>query len=170
MPIRKLESEELEGAAGELAALLIDAVEDGAGVSFMSPLGVEQARGYWLGLAPGVSEGRTMLFVAEDDGRIDGTVQLIRAWQPNQPHRGDLSKLLVHRRARRKGLGARLVEALEEEARRLGLTLITFDTVTGGPAERFYQKLGFTRVGEIPGYAYLPDGVMGSTTIFYRQL
>lgn len=170
MIVRRLEPEELEGAAGALAEILIDAVDAGAGVSFMAPLARDEAEAYWLGLHEALAGKRTLLFVAEVDGRIEGTVQLCRAWAPNQPHRADLAKMLVHRRAWKRGIGRALVEALEAEARRLGITLVTFDTVAGGQADRFYRHLGFTRVGEIPDYAYLPDGVLGGTAVYYRKL
>lgn len=170
MSVRIVGADEFDALVPELAKILIDAVDSGAGVSFMAPLAGAEAEAYWWSLKPGIAEGKTVLFTAPDDGKVDGTVQLIRAWAPNQPHRCDLAKLLVHRRARRQGLGTELVKALEAEARRLGLKLITFDSVAGSHADRFYQRLGFTRVGEIPGYAYSGHGVLDATAIFYRKL
>ena len=170
MSVRVLRPDELEGAVPALAEVLVDAVASGAGVSFMASISHADARAYWRGLAGPVAAGTTLLFVAETDGRIEGTVQMIRPWAPNQPHRCDLSKLLVHRRARRQGHGRALVTAFEAEARGLGISVITFDAVTGSTADRFYQTLGFTRVGDIPDYAYLPDGRLGGTAIFYKRL
>ncbi|MGE0212937.1 MAG: N-acetyltransferase family protein [Parvibaculaceae bacterium] len=170
MIVRRLPAEELDGAAGALAEILIDAVHAGAGVSFMAPLARTEAEAYWRGLHDALASGRTILFVAEAEGRIEGTVQLCRPWAPNQPHRADLAKMLVHPRAWKRGIGRGLLSALEAEARRLGITLITFDTAVGSPAERFYQHLGFTRVGVIPDYAYLPHGELAGTALFYRKL
>jgi GNAT superfamily N-acetyltransferase len=155
----------------ELAALLIDCVEGGASVSFMLPLAPQRAQAFWQGVAAGVHNGERALLVAEDqDGAIVGTVQLVLDQPENQPHRADLAKMLVHRRARRQGLGERLMRAAEGAARDCGKTLLVLDTVTGGDAERLYLRLGWQRVGVIPDYALWPGGGTCATTYFYRRL
>jgi GNAT superfamily N-acetyltransferase len=158
------------GEVDQLATVLIDCVEGGASVSFMLPLTREHARAFWQKVADGVARGERALLVAEDAAGICGTVQLILDLPDNQPHRADLAKMLVHRRARRLGLGAALMRGAEAMARECGRTLLVLDTVTGGDAERLYARLGWTRVGEIPRYALMPDGPYCSTTVFYRDL
>jgi GNAT superfamily N-acetyltransferase len=157
---------QLEG----LAEVLIDCVEGGASVGFMHPLTRDRALAFWRRVARGVAEGERALIVAEDSRGPCGTVQLVLAQPENQPHRADLAKMLVHRRARRQGLGEALVRAAEGTARECGKTLLVLDAVTGGDAERLYARLGWQRVGAIPGYALFPDGGLCSTTVFYRQL
>jgi GNAT superfamily N-acetyltransferase len=157
---------EIEG----LAELLIDCVEGGASVSFMHPLSRHTAVAFWRRVAEGVSRGERALLVAEDDGGIVGTVQLVLDQPENQPHRADLSKMLVHRRARRHGLGAALMRAAEDLGRECGKSLLVLDTVTGGDAERLYSRLGWQRCGVIPGYALMPRGGLCATTYFYRAL
>jgi GNAT superfamily N-acetyltransferase len=154
----------------QLADLLIDCVEGGASVSFMDPLTRDRAIAFWRRIAPGVSAGQRALLIAEDSHGICGTVQLTFDLPENQPHRADLSKMLVHRRARRQGLGAALVKAAEATAVQCGKTLLVLDAVTGGDAERLYERLGWVRVGAIPGYALMPRGGLCSTTYFYRNL
>lgn len=153
-----------------LADILIDCVEAGASVSFMHPLTRERAIAFWRRVATEVAAGGRALLVAEDAQGPCGTVQLILDLPENQPHRADLAKMLVHRRARRQGLGAALMRAAEATARHCGRTLLVLDTVTGGDAERLYQRLGWERVGTIPGYALFPRGGLCSTTVYYRSL
>jgi GNAT superfamily N-acetyltransferase len=155
---------------GELADLMIDAVDDGASVSFMHPLARERAVAFWRHAAEPVSVGDRALLIAEDAGGICGTVQLLLAQPENQPHRADVAKLLVHRRVRRQGLGAALMHAAEQTGRACGKTLLVLDTATGGDADRLYQRLGWVRVGDIPGYALLPRGGLAGTAVFYRTL
>ena len=152
-----------------LAGVLIDCVEGGASVSFMRPLPRERALSFWRGVAQGVAAGNRAVLVAEDAEGVCGTVQLVLEQPENQPHRADLSKLLVHRRARRHGLGAALTRAAEATARECGKTLLVLDTASG-EAERVYERLGWERVGVIPGYALLPDGGLCATTMYYRTL
>ncbi len=154
----------------ELASVLIDCVEGGASVSFMLPLTRERAVAFWRRVAQGVAAGERALLIAEDAQGICGTVQLIFDLPENQPHRADLAKMLVRRRARRHGLGAALLRAAEETARECRKTLLVLDTVTGGDGERLYERLGWVRVGDIPRYALLPEGGFCSTTVFYRDL
>ena len=152
----------------ELADVLIDCVEGGASVSFMHPLSRDRAVAFWRHVAQGVSAGERALLVAEDARGVCGTVQLVLDQPENQPHRADLSKLLVHRRARQ-GLGAALMRAAETTARECGKTLLVLDTANG-EAERLYERSGWVRVGVIPGYALLPRGGLCSTTMYYRNL
>jgi GNAT superfamily N-acetyltransferase len=154
----------------ELAGVLIDCVEGGASVSFMHPLPRDRAVAFWRRVAQGVAAGERALLVAEDARGLCGTVQLVLDQPENQPHRADLSKMLVHRRARRQGLGTALMRAAEATARECGKTLLVLDAVTGGEAERLYARLGWERVGAIPGYALMPHGGLCSTTVYYRNL
>jgi GNAT superfamily N-acetyltransferase len=153
-----------------LARVLIDCVEGGASVSFMQPLSRERAVTFWHRVAHGVDAGERATLVAEDAQGLCGTVQLVFDLPENQPHRADLAKMLVHRRARRQGLGAALVRSAEATARDCGKTLLVLDAVTGGDAARLYERLGWTRVGDIPGYALMPRGGLCSTTVYYRNL
>jgi GNAT superfamily N-acetyltransferase len=159
-----------EAQIGELAGVLIDCVEGGASVSFMLPLTRERAEAFWRRVAQDVAAGARALLVAEDAHGVCGTVQLVFDLPENQPHRADLAKMLVHRRARRQGLGAALMRAAEATARECGRTLLVLDAVTGGDAARLYEHLGWTRVGVIPGYALFPHGGLCATTVYYRQL
>ena len=153
-----------------LADLLIDCIDSGAGVSFMYPLAPANAQAFWRRVAADVAAGQRALVVAEDGNGIVGTVQLVLEQPENQPHRADLSKMLVHRRARRQGLGATLMRAAEQTGRDCGKTLLVLDTVTGSDAERLYARLGWVRVGEIPDYSLLPRGGLVGTTVFYKAL
>lgn len=154
----------------QLAGVLVDCVEGGASVSFMHPLTHERAGVFWRGVAQGVAAGERALLVAEDAQGICGTVQLVLAQPENQPHRADLAKMLVHRRARSQGLGEALMRAAEAAARDAGKTLLVLDTITGSAADRLYERLGWQRVGEIPDYALMPQGGLRGTTVFYRRL
>jgi GNAT superfamily N-acetyltransferase len=149
---------------------LIDCVEGGASVSFMPPLSRERAITYWRHIAEGVAAGRRALLVAEDSRGICGTVQLVLDLPENQPHRADLVKMLVHRRARRRGVGSSLMRGAEAAALECGRTLLVLDAVTGGDGFRLYERLGWIRVGDIPRFALMPDGRPCSTTYFYRDL
>lgn len=154
----------------QLTDLLIDCVDGGASVSFMWPLPRAQALKFWQSVAKGLASGARALLVAEDAQGICGTVQLVLDQPDNQPHRADLAKMLVHRRARRQGLAERLLREAEALALACGKSLLVLDTVTGSDAERLYARIGWQRVGEIPGYALWPRGGLCSTTYFYRQL
>jgi GNAT superfamily N-acetyltransferase len=150
--------------------LLIDCVEGGASVSFMDPLTPDRAIAFWHHVGKSVAAGERALLVAQDAEGLCGTVQLIFDLPENQPHRADLAKMLVHRRARRRGLGAALMRAAEATARECGKTLVVLDAVTGGDAARLYERLGWVRVGDIPGYALMPRGGLCSTTVYFRNL
>jgi GNAT superfamily N-acetyltransferase len=167
--IRRLHSVD-DAQIEALAELLIDCVDGGAGVSFMHPLAPSKAQAFWRRVAAAVTAGERALLVAEDDAGIVGTVQLALDQPENQPHRADLSKMLVHRRARRQGLGAALIRAAEQTARDCGKSLLVLDTNAGGDAERLYARMGWVRVGTIPDYSLLPRGGLCGTTLFYRSL
>jgi len=153
-----------------LALLLVDAVESGAAVSFVLPLPAAHAEAWWRKTLSSAHPGAVFL-VARDESGIVGTVQLQPAWAPNQPHRAEVAKMIVHRRAQRAGLGARLMEAVEVAARDAGFTLLTLDAKRGGAAERLYRRMGWTYVGAIPRFAVDPDGVTPhDAVIFYKEL
>jgi GNAT superfamily N-acetyltransferase len=155
--------------ARELAAVLTDCVEGGASVGFMNPLSPQKALAFWQGVATGVASGARVLLVAEQDGVIIGTVQVVLEQPDNQPHRGDISKMLVHRRARQHGVGAMLMQAAEDAARAHGKSLLVLDTASDS-AERLYARQGWTLVGVVPGFALWPDGGLCSTRFYYRTL
>jgi GNAT superfamily N-acetyltransferase len=164
--LHRLDEAHIDG----LADVLIDCVEGGASVSFMHPLTRGRAVEFWRRVAQGVAAGERAVLVAEDARGLCGTVQLVLAQPENQPHRADLAKMLVHRRARRQGLGAALMRAAEATARDCGKTLLVLDAVTGGDAARLYERLGWVRVGDVPGYALMPRGEPCGTTFYYRDL
>jgi GNAT superfamily N-acetyltransferase len=152
----------------ELADVLVDCVDGGASVSFMPPFGHAAAAAFFAKVAGEVARGEAVLIAARIDGRIVGTVQLGLALPPNQPHRADVKKLLVHRKARGRGVGAAVMAAAEEAARNRGRTLLVLDTAVDGDAERLYVRTGWTRVGVIPAYALFPDGRPCDTAIFWK--
>jgi GNAT superfamily N-acetyltransferase len=154
---------------GGLADVAIDCVEGDASVGWMHPLSRERAVAFWRRVAEGVATGERALFVGEDAQGVCGTVHLVLTQPENQPHRADLTKMLVHRRARRRGLGAALLRAAEDAARTCGKILLVLDTASAD-AERLYARGGWVRVGNIPGYALWPRGGLCNTTVFYRQL
>jgi GNAT superfamily N-acetyltransferase len=170
--IRHLSAQEAREQIDALSAVLIDCVEGGASVSFMSPLTRERADAFWQGVAEGVAEGERILLVAQEDtsGRIVGTVQIVLKQPENQPHRADIAKMLVHGQARKRGIGAALMRAAEDAARRAGKTVLVLDTVTGGDAERLYERVGWIKSGVIPNYALWPKGGFCDTTVFYKQI
>lgn len=168
--VQLLDAHATRSQAGALCELLIDGVEGGASVGFVQPMSAAKAQAFWHGVAESVGRGETLLLVARDhDGRIDGTVQLVLATKENQPHRADVSKLLVHRRARRHGLGALLMREAEAQAHRIGRTVLVLDTATP-EAERLYRREGWTLCGTIPDFALMPDRSLCATSIFYKRL
>ncbi len=168
--IRTLDANGTRRHVPDLALVLIDCVTGGASVSFQYPLAHETAEAFWTSVAESVATGTTRLLVAEHEGRIVGTVQVELIMRENQPHRAEIAKMLVHREARRLGLGAKLMLAAEAEAKRAGRTLLVLDTMTGSDAERMYTRLGWIRVGTVPGFALMPFGGFCDTTFFYKQL
>lgn len=153
-----------------LAAVLRDCVDEGASVSYMAPFSHEDARDVFAGFAVEAVAGRRAIVAAFADGELVGSVQVILALPPNQPHRGEIAKLLVHRTARRRDVARLLMERAEEEARAEGKTLLVLDTVTGSTAERLYQRLGWTRVGVVPNFALYPDGHPCDATFFWKAV
>jgi GNAT superfamily N-acetyltransferase len=168
--IRRLKPAEISGYIEHLSSVLIDCVEGGASVSFMAPLTRKRADAFWRGVQDRVATGTSELLVAHLDAALVGTVQIVMPSAENQAHRADVAKMLVHRKARRLGVGRALMTAVENVARSLGKTLLVLDTVTGSDAERFYKSLNWTVVGRIPGYALFPDGRPCDTTYFYKKL
>ncbi|KVG73717.1 GNAT family N-acetyltransferase [Burkholderia ubonensis] len=169
--IRRVSGDEVTAYIDALSDVLIDCVEGGASVSFMSPISRDTATRFWRQVADGVIRGERILLVAERaDGRVVGTVQLITALPENQPHRADVAKMLVHRDARRQGVGARLMAAADDAARAAGKAVLVLDTVTGSDAARLYERAGWQRVGDVPNYALTPDGRYCATTFFHKQL
>ncbi len=169
--VRRVRANEVVGYVDALADVLIDCVEGGASVSFMLPLPREKAVAFWRNVAEGVVRNERVLLIAEDRaGEILGTVQMIVSQPDNQPHRADIAKMLVHRKARRRGIARRLMDAIDDVAREEGKTVLVLDTVTGGDAERLYQRAGWLRAGTVPKYALMPDGEFCATTFYYRHL
>lgn len=168
--IRRAAPAEAHALVETLADVLVDCVEGGASVGFMWPLPRERALQFWRGVADAVAAGRRVLLVAEDGAGVLGTVQLVLDLPDNQPHRGDVVKMLVRRRARRRGVAHALLRALEAEALREGRSVLVLDAVTGGDAERLYARAGWERVGSVPRYALMPDGSFCATTFMHRQL
>jgi GNAT superfamily N-acetyltransferase len=166
--VRQVHAASGDDLAG-LADVLIDCVEGGASIGFMDPLAPSAALAFWRRVVDDVERGRRALLVAEDTTGIIGTVQLGLDLPENQPHRADLSKMLVHRRARRRGVGAMLLRAAEEAAREHGRSLLVLDTASDS-AERLYERGGWIRVGVVPGFALMPDGAPCDTIFFYRRL
>ncbi|HYV63062.1 MAG TPA: GNAT family N-acetyltransferase [Bryobacteraceae bacterium] len=168
--IRRLTAEEGRPYLGDLAEVLLDCVKGGASVSFMASLSKSEAESFFEKVLGDVQRGDRILLAAFIDSRLVGTVQILLATPPNQPHRADVAKLLVRRSARGQGIGRQLMEQVEEASRLARKTLLVLDTVTGDPAERLYLRLGWNRVGVIPKYALYPDGTWCDTTIFWKQL
>jgi GNAT superfamily N-acetyltransferase len=153
-----------------LAEVLLDCVHGGASVSFMASITKPEADAFFEKTIEAVERGERILLAAFDDSQLIGTVQILTATPPNQPHRADVAKLLVNRAARGKGIAALLMQHVEQESRSAGKTLLVLDTVTGGDAEKLYLRLGWTKSGIIPNYALFPDGRLCDTTIFWKDL
>ncbi|MCI3205665.1 MULTISPECIES: GNAT family N-acetyltransferase [Pandoraea] len=177
--VTSLDGEQAFAAVDALADVLIDCVEGGASVSFMLPLTRERATAFWCKVAEGVARGERVLLVARRAadpadgggiGSIVGTVQLILDLPENQPHRADVAKMLVHRSVRRQGVAQRLMAALDDAARAHARHVLVLDTVTGGDAERLYQRSGWQRAGDVPKFALMPDGEYCATTFYYKHL
>ena len=164
-----LDAAAAKAAIGELAEVLADCVEGGASVSFMLPYSREDAEKFFEKVIASVARGETVLVAAKHAGRIVGTVQLGLDMPPNQPHRGDIKKLLVHRSARNLGLGAKLMERAEAEAKTRGRTLLVLDTA-GAEAERLYVRTGWQHVGVVPNYAMWPGGGFCDTTFYWKKI
>jgi GNAT superfamily N-acetyltransferase len=168
--IISLEAPVADAALDQLATVLVDCVEGGASVSFMSPFSQEEALAFFRKVAGSVAAGDTVLLAASLGGTIVGTVQLGLDTPPNQPHRADIKKLLVHRSARGHGVGAALMTQAEEEARRRGRWLLVLDTVPGENGHRLYLREGWTQTGLVPDYALFPDGRLCDTAVMWKRL
>lgn len=168
--VRLLDADEARRTAPALGEVLADAVAGGDSIGFMDGFTAAEGQAFYESLLPELERGTRVLLAAYDRGDLVGTVQLVHAWPPNQPHRADVTKLLVHRSARRRGVARALMERLELEAAARGKTVLVLDTVPGRAAERLYERLGWTRVGVIPGFALDPDGSECDTAVFYKRL
>ena len=168
--IRRLAAGEVREHLDALAAVLHDCVAGGASVSYMWPFSLDDARAAFEGWAADVEQGGRLVLAAFADGDLVGTVQVVLALPPNQPHRAEIAKLLVHRAARGRGIARLLMERAEAEAQAEGRTLLVLDAVTGGDAARLYARLGWTTVGVIPNYALYPDGRPCNTTVFWKTI
>ena len=169
--VEELNERTFVSAIPDLATLLVDAVEDGASVGFVMPFTHEDATAWWRELSGDVAAGHiVVVLLRADGGRPAGTAQLRLAQYPNQRHRADVAKVLVHSGMRRKGFGRALMSALEDVARRQGRTLLVLDTISGSDAAVMYQRLGWTRAGEIPRYAAMPDGALAPTTYYFKDI
>jgi ribosomal protein S18 acetylase RimI-like enzyme len=162
--------EQVEQHIGQMANLLMDAVDGGASIGFMPPLGREEALGYWREVTAAMRSGRRLVLAAMDGDVIQGTVQIDLEQRANGNHRAEVIKLFVHRRARRRGLAKALMLEVESTARRLGRTLLLMDTRKGGEAEKMCESLGYVRSGEIPKYARSGDGRLDASVFYYCQL
>ena len=168
--IAVLEAPITDRALDQLASVLVDCVDGGASVSFMAPFTQEQALAFFGKVAASVASGATVLLAARLGGRIVGTVQLGLDTPPNQPHRAEIKKMLVHRAWRSRGIGAALMAAVEDEASMRGRWLLVLDTVPGMSGHRLYRRAGFTESGIIPDYALFPDGRLCNTAVFWKRL
>jgi ribosomal protein S18 acetylase RimI-like enzyme len=168
--IRRLDAAEVRAQIDGLAAVLVDCVAGGASVRYMAPFSHEQSRDAFEAVALEVAQGGRLLLAAFAKEELVGSVQVLLTMQPNSPHRAEIAQLLVHRSARRRGIAQLLMERAEAEARAEGKTLLVLDTVTGDNAERLYERLGWTKVGVIPGYALYPDKRPCDTTIFWKSI
>ena len=170
LEVRRLTTPEARQNMSALAEVLVDCVEGGASVSFMWPFSQSAAEAFFEKVVEGMESGNRILLAAFIDSKLVGTVQILTALPPNQPHRAEIAKLLVHRVARGQGVGSCLMEEVERQARLAGKTLLVLDTVTGGDAERLYIKLGWLKAGVIPRFALFPDGRWCDTTICWKSL
>ncbi|MGE6739720.1 GNAT family N-acetyltransferase [Allorhizobium pseudoryzae] len=168
--IRIVSAEEALPLLSDLSEVLSDCVNGGASLGFMLPFAPQDAVAYWRDVFASVAAGQIILVVAEHEGRVVGTVQVGLAQKPNQPHRGDLMKLLVHRSARGLGLSRKLMAAVETEAARRGRSILVLDTATGSEAEAIYPRFGWEKVGVIPDYALWPQGGFCDSTFFYKRI
>jgi GNAT superfamily N-acetyltransferase len=168
--IRPIDAVEAARLLPGLASLLVDAVENGAGVNFMAGFQPAEAEAYWRRQIEGLEAGDRVWVVAEEEGALAGTVMCVFAQQPNQPFRAEISKMLVHSARRNRGIGGMLMAAIEAEALKAGKSLLVLDTTAGSAGDRLYRRMGWTPFGTAPGYAYAPDGRLDDATFFYKQI
>lgn len=164
---RQLVGAELESRLSALAAIMASCVDCGASIGFLRPMDMKLAQEFWRGVAQSEARGERLVFGAFDDEKLLGSVQLVLAQMPNQPHRADISKLIVEPAARRQGLARGLMEMAEASAAKIGRRLLTLDTATEDAAS-LYRALGYQFSGRIPDYALSPDGVLEATEIYYK--
>jgi len=165
-----LAADTFEAAIPELGEVLVDAVESGSAVNFLQPLAPRDAAAWWAARAADVGRGDVRPIIARVDGHIVGCAVLIPSRKQNSPHRAEVVKVLVHRRARRRGIGSGLMVAIEELALADGRWLLMLDTTTGSHADRMYRRLGWTPFGEVPNHALTAAGVLSDTTYFFKDL
>jgi GNAT superfamily N-acetyltransferase len=167
-----LPSSTLEADLHQLADLLHVTVHAGASVSFILPFTLEDSLLWWqTKVLPQATAGGRCVLVARDELNIVGSVQLVLDMPPNQQHRAEVAKLLVHPDHRRKGIARALMTAIEQIAIRENRTLLTLDTVTGNSAEQLYQSLGYSLSGVIPNFARAPHApILESTSVYYKEL
>ncbi|GAA0608679.1 GNAT family N-acetyltransferase [Craurococcus roseus] len=169
-PIRALDAAEAGARLDGLADILVDAVAHGASVNFLAGFTRDEGVAFWHGQLPAIAEGKTRLLVAEDGGRLVGTVLLFLSHQPNAPHRAEVGKMLVLSSHRRRGLGRRLLAAAEATALDAGRTLLLLDTEAGSAGETLYRRCGWTALGAVPDHSYTTDGRLAAATVFYKAL
>jgi GNAT superfamily N-acetyltransferase len=170
LDVRRLSAAEAREQLDALARVLADCVAGGASVGYLAPFSQAEARAVYEDYVRDAERGRRIILGAFLDGELVGTAQLVLSVPPNQPHRADVARVLVHRAARRRGIAQRLMEHLEREARAEGKSLLVLDAVTGGDAARLYERTGWNTVGVIPGYALYPDGRLCDTTVFWKAI
>ncbi|WP_116813499.1 GNAT family N-acetyltransferase [Steroidobacter cummioxidans] len=163
-------AEEIEARRSELAEILVDCVDNGASVSFMAPMSRQKAEAFWSGVAQQVRDGRCELLALTAEGRWVGTTILVTGLPENQPHRAEVSKVLVHSSMRGRGFGKLLMQSVETRAQALGKTLLVLDTVPEMTAYHLYRRMGWNEVGRVPGFALMPDGAPCDTAFFYKRL
>ena len=168
--IRLLPAQEFALHLASLVELLQDAVDAEASVGFLPPLATDEALEYWSGIGAALPAGQVLLLVAEENGAVLGTVQLHLATKANGLHRAEVSKLLVHRKAQRRGIGRRLMQAVEQLAREHNRSTLVLDTLQGAGSELLYQGLGYTAAGAIPAFARVPSGALEPTVVYYKLL
>jgi GNAT superfamily N-acetyltransferase len=168
--IEELTPDALEAVLPELAGVLHASVHAGASIGFVLPFSPTEAAAFWRGVLPAMRSGERLMLVARLDGRIVGTAALVLVMTPNGRHRAEVAKVMVHPEARRRGIAARLMQAVEAAARRHGRTLLLLDTTTGRDAERLYTALGYATIGTVAAYANDPDGTLHPTTIMAKDL
>ena len=152
------------------AALMVEAVADGASIGFMAGFDQADSLAWWQGRMAAAAEGEVQILVALDHGGVAGTVSLVPAAMPNQPHRADIAKMMVAKRTRGRRVGAALLTAVEALAIAQGRTTLVLDTISGSAAARLYERAGWEKVGDIPAYALMPDGEVAPTTFYTKRL
>lgn len=170
MTIRRFDPAHDAALLPGLAAIMVEAVAEGASIGFMAGFDQAQSLAWWQARSRAAAAGEVLILVASDADGVTGTVSLVPAMMPNQLHRADVAKMMVAARAQRQGVGAALLSAVEALALTMGRTTLVLDTISGSAAARLYERCGWMRVGEIPAYALMPDGAMAPTTYYCKSL